>query len=71
MRTIHFGSEDSVPVLFTCREAWGYYKGWREWSVTDCVCKAASLTEAAYRERFGDLPPLPDHAFGGWRSPLV
>jgi hypothetical protein len=40
--------------------------------VTDAVCKAALLTEQQY-QRFGDMPPLPMHAFhrGGWRSPLV
>jgi hypothetical protein len=78
-----FGSEDGIAVRFTHDEAWGCFKGeWREWSVTDAVCKAALLTEAAYRKRFGDLPPLPAHAFRGdpwvhpadrreWSSPLI
>jgi len=71
---IRYAHDDSFAVRFKDYEAWACYADgeWRAISVAEAHCKHALLTEPVYWRMFGDLPPLPDHAFAdGWRSPLV
>jgi hypothetical protein len=76
---IKYGFYDWCPVRFTDgwdHEIWVCFKGkWRREvsRLTQLICDDIGvLTEAAYRKRFGDVPPLPPEAFrSGWRSPLV
>ena len=74
-----YGVYDGFAARFTSDrgvEIWVYFDrhGWckpnRPYQVWGY--ETAVLTEEKYHRMFGDLPPLPDHAFrSGWRSPLV
>jgi hypothetical protein len=68
-----FGSHSGRGVCFDRYRAWmlGRDRAWHETDVVDVLFKAAVLSEQEFRRIFGDVPPLPDHAFAEWRSPLI
>jgi hypothetical protein len=78
-KSIGYGVYDSFAVRFSSDtgEIWVCFNDdtWRVPSrPMQVYCyETAVLSEAEYHRLFDkyDLPPLPMHAFGGWRSPLV
>ena len=59
-----FGAFESYPARFTDYEAWVLIKGeWTEFHVAEVRDKAKTLSETAFKERFGQLPALPKTSF--------
>ncbi len=62
--TILYGSYEFEPVCLTENEAWMCLDGaWDPMNVADANVKAGLMTEAEFKDTYGELPPLPSEAF--------
>jgi hypothetical protein len=70
MPNIKYGSRDGCAARYTDEEAWVLVDGtWRKsHPIFFLFTGRAPLTKKAYREAFGDVPPLPDNAFDSHRT---
>jgi hypothetical protein len=68
--TPYFGSMDGYPVRGTDSEAWIFQDGkWQPLHPAEGSAKASVLTEADFKERFGELPHLAGDGFPGRWQP--